>query len=413
MNFSGKLIRESSTYLIANTINAAIPFLLLPFLTTHLTPYDYGILTMFQLLTTAVTPFIGLNVDATLSRYYFDLDQDKFKKLLSNGIVITIVSAGMITLLIVVLGRPISGIAGFPIEWLWSISAFSFFQKILEVLLALWRVQHRPMWYAYMRILRTTLDIALSVMLILVWRMDWEGRLFGQLAAVILVGAFSILYLIKLTQGYRSVDSTAIRTIWKFGSPLIPHELGAFALMFSDRLLLANMVGLEATGVYSVGYQIGLVIGLMQNSFNQAWVPWFYDKLTNGTRSDRLIIIKIIYGYCVVMFLMALGLYLAKPFLVMLVGTEFKDAGDFIFWIGLGFAFNGMYKMIVNYLFFAKRTRIIGALTTMTAVLNIGLSYFFIKGFGSIGAAYATAIAFFIQFFLTLIICIRVFKMPK
>lgn len=397
---------------MANIINAAIPFLLLPFLTAHLSPADYGLLALFQVLTTAVTPLIGLNFDATLSRYYFEYDEVRLKTLLSNGIVITMLSAIILAVIFFIFDVPISKISEFPKGWLWSVVAFSFLQKLMEIPLALWRVQHHPLKYATLRILRTIFDIGLSVSIILIWDLDWAGRMIGQLAAVFIFGSFALFYLLKLVNWKFSFDKKEISAIFKFGLPLIPHELGAFIITFSDRLFITQMVGIESTGIYSVGYQIGLVIGLLQNSFNQAWVPWFYGKLERGDATDKLNIVKITYGYNLALLVLVLVLFLIKPFIFYFLGKNFIDAGQFILWIGLGFAFNGMYKMVVNYLFFIKKTYFIGALTIFTALLNIALNYLLIKEYGSLGAAYATTIALFIQFFITWIICIRVYDMP-
>lgn len=412
MNLPLRFIKESFTYLVANIINAAIPFLLLPFLTTHLSPADYGLLALFQVLTTAVTPFIGLNFDSTLGRYYFDYNQQSLRKLLSNGIVITIVSAVVIALIFFSFSLTISKISEFPNGWLWSVVLFSFLQKVIEIPLALWRVQRHPLKYATLRVLRTLFDIGLSVAIILIWNLGWEGRMAGQLIAVFIFGGYSLFYLIKLSSWRLSWNRKEMFKIFQFGLPLIPHELGAFIIAFSDRLFISHMVGMEATGIYSVGYQIGLVIGLLQNSFNQAWVPWFYSKLEEGKIETKLNIVRITYVYNLAMLALVFALFLLKPFIFLLLGKNFVNAGQFILWIALGFAFNGMYKMVVNYLFFVKKTYLIGGLTIFTAALNIILNYLLINKYGAIGAAYATAMALFIQFLITWIICVRVYDMP-
>ncbi|MCV5446120.1 oligosaccharide flippase family protein, partial [Escherichia coli] len=46
MNF----LKNSSIYLAANILNAAIPFILIPILTRYLTIEEYGQIAMFQML---------------------------------------------------------------------------------------------------------------------------------------------------------------------------------------------------------------------------------------------------------------------------------------------------------------------------------------------------------------------------
>ena len=57
------LVKNTGIYIITSIINSAIPFLLLPILTRHMTPEDYGMVSMFLLLVSFATPFVGLNVN--------------------------------------------------------------------------------------------------------------------------------------------------------------------------------------------------------------------------------------------------------------------------------------------------------------------------------------------------------------
>ena len=58
-----KLLKSISVYTFANVLNASIPFFLLPILTNTLTPEDYGLISIFQLILSLTIPFTGLNVE--------------------------------------------------------------------------------------------------------------------------------------------------------------------------------------------------------------------------------------------------------------------------------------------------------------------------------------------------------------
>lgn len=289
---------------------------------------------------------------------------------------------------------------------------FSVFQKIFEIPLALWRVQHRALKYGIYRILKTIVEIGLSLLIVLAITQSWQGRVTAQIIASVLFGTFALYYLLRLADWKLKATKIEFTTLIRYGTPLIPHELGAFIIAYSDRLFIINMVGAEGTGLYSVGYQIGMAIGLIQNSFNQAWTPWFFETLLKNQLSDKLTIVKIIYAYFVAMLLLVGGLVLCLPLIFKFIGKEFAEASQFVFFIGLGFAFNGMYKIVVNFLFFVKRTYIIGFITVFIALLNATLNYFFIQRFGVIGAAYSSTLAFVFQFIITWIVCVRVYDMP-
>jgi O-antigen/teichoic acid export membrane protein len=152
---------------------------------------------------------------------------------------------------------------------------------------------------------------------------------------------------------------------------------------------------------------------LIQDSFNKAWVPWLFAQLKKGNENNKKRIVKITYIYFGAIILLALLLSATAPwFLNFFVGEEFKEAGKYVFWIAIGYAFNGMYKLVGNYIFYAEKTKYLAWITFLTAILNIIFTYLLIKLNGPVGAAQATALAFFISFVLTWILSSKVYKMP-
>jgi len=67
-----ELARGSTTYFIANVINAAVPFLLLPTLTRVLTTSEYGLVASFVTIISVLSAFSGLSLHGIVSIKYFD-----------------------------------------------------------------------------------------------------------------------------------------------------------------------------------------------------------------------------------------------------------------------------------------------------------------------------------------------------
>jgi len=111
--------------------------------------------------------------------------------------------------------------------------------------------------------------------------------------------------------------------------------------------------------------------------------------------------------------ILALSLSLIAPwFLSFFVGKSFSGAHIFVFWIAIGYAFSGMYKMVANYIFFAEKTYILAWVTLFCAAANVFFNYIFIKYNGSVGAAQAACLTFFILFLLTWVLSALVYRMP-
>lgn len=406
------MLRTAGIYTLTNLINAAVPFLLLPLLTKFLTPAEYGIVAMFQVLMNGVLPFIGFNLDGAISRQYFDREKTDFPNYVTNSLYILIVSTLVMGFLFLASGKFIEKYSEFPQEWLWSVLVFAIGQKLAEVILSIWRVQNKAVRFGIFRILRTGLDMGLSIYFVVILKRSWEGRIEGQVVAGTFFAIMAIYYLYKegfLKHGW---NVNYVKNALHFGVPLIPHVLGAIIITYSDRIFITNMVGLEEMGLYSVGYQIGMMVALIQNSFNQAWQPWLFEKIKKNDSRDKLKIAKYTFLFSIAILLFALLVALLGPYIVKHMTDEsYSGATPFIAWIAFGFAFNGMYKMFVNYLFYFRKTLLIGIITILIALLNIVLNYYLIGIYGAIGAAQASAISFLVQFVVVALIASKYYPL--
>ena len=411
--FDKKLIKSFSIYAGSNLLNSAIPFLLLPFLTEYLNPEEYGIVSMFQLLIYITIPFAGLLCNSAIERAYFDKEEKKdIPRYVFNSLIIIIVSSIFVLFIFIFAGNFIAKLSEFPRKWLFGVLIYVVFFNISGVLLSLWRVKKKEILYGVFRILRTLLDVGLSIYFVLMLRYTWEGRIMGQIIPFVAFGIITIYILIKnkwLKFEYNAAD---IKDIIRYGAPLVAHNLGSIIIGYSDRLFVVNEFGLSVMGLYSVGYQVGMIIYLVQNSFNLAWVPWFFEKLNLNDININKKIVIFTYFYFIVMILLVFLLILINPIIFSILGENYTNAQQFVFYIALGFAFNGMYKMVVNYLFYLKKTKLVGIVTLITAGLNILLNIVLIKYNGAIGAAQATCIAFLLQFVFIFYISAKNYNMP-
>jgi len=409
------LFKNISFFTFFNVINSAIPFLLLPILTTYLSPADYGLVDIFFNISLIATPIIGLSIVQSISRYYFEeIDLARFV----TTVFVVLLSIGSIIILVV------SGATFFVEEFIGGFDfppiiivvalIYTLFSQIAEILLVYWRVSYQTVKFGVFRIAKTATDLGLSIALIVGFGMGWEGRVLPQISVALLFGiiAIVILYRKGLLRNLK-INKEYKKEALSFSSPLVFHTLGANLIGFSDRFFILFMLGLSDVGIYSVGYQIGMVVALLQNSFNQAWVPFFFEKLKQNVYAEKLRIVKITYAYFGFMLVLVLLFYFLTPYIYeYFIGSSYESGAVIVFWILIGYAFNGMYKMLVNYLFYLKKTKLVAFCTLGLALLNLILNYFLIQLNGIEGAAQATAITFFLLFVVMFILSERMYKMP-
>ena len=172
------------------------------------------------------------------------------------------------------------------------------------------------------------------------------------------------------------------------------------------------MVGIEATGIYAVAYQIGQVVDVILMSFRTAWTPWLYGMLSKE-KSNKRKIVKLTYFLFVLILVATICFYyLSLQLMPYLVGSEFVGASYYMLWIIIGFSFRGMYYLVFNYITFVEKNKLLMSITLAIAVLNLLLNYILISRNGPIGAAQATAISFFAEFVICWLMCVKIFPMP-
>ena len=401
--FNHKLFKNSLVYTSTNVINNAIPFFLLPIMTRYLTPSDYGVVATFNVLSAVMVVFVGLSMHGAINVNYFKLEKEELREYIGNVFSILFSSFLLVFAVVYILKSNFSVLTKFPENWILYIVVIALFQSIFAITLGLWQVEQKSLPYGLFQISRTILNVSLSVVFVVLLCWGWQGRILGVIITSVIFGLLSIFVIYK-----RKYINALL-----FGIPLIPHALGGWIITGIDRIFINSMVGVAPTGIYTVGYQVGMIIGLLANSFNLAWSPFLFEKLKENNYLTKVKIVKFTYLYNAGIIIVALALsFFAPYFLKFFVSRNFYFAYKYVLWIALGYAFQGMYLMVVNYIFYVKKTYILAWVTFSSAGINVVLNYFFIKANGAIGAAQATTITFFTQFIMVWILSAKVYRMP-
>lgn len=407
------LVRNSMVYIVTNFANAAIPLFILPILTRLLSPADYGIVALYQIIQSVMVLLIGLNTHGAVTTNFFILKKHELRVYIGNVLMILFGSFVAVFSLLFLFRGIISHMLGFPENWLFLILVVSAFQFFITINLIIWQSEQRALPYSIIQIATTVMNLAMSIVFIIVLKMHWQGRILGAAITTILFGLLSLVLLYRRQYVHFSFHSAYIKDALKFGLPLIPHSLAGLLITATDRVLITAMVGISATGLYTVGYQVAVVIEILSSSFNVAWVPFLFKTLTRGDEASKVRIVKFTYLYFIAIIVFALALTIISPFLLhFLVGKQFQSSYKFILWIALAYAFGGMYYMVTNYIFFVKKTYLLAWATFGSALINVGLNYVFIKLNGAVGAAQATMLSYLITFLVVWYVSARVYKMP-
>lgn len=405
--------RNTLIYLISNIINKSIPFLLLPVLTKYLSTEEYGYYSLFILFVTLFTPFIGMNMPINISSNYFKKSKDELAKIISNMTIALIFNSLAVFVLLFIYFIFFDNLFGIAKYLIYLIPLIAFMSVLNLCSLNLLMNEKKPVIYGIYQVLNTLLNLTASIILIVGFSLNWEGRVYGIIIASIVFGIAALLQL--YLSGYFKIDinkETLIK-IYKLSLPFIPHSLGFIIINLSDRLFLDVLISTSAVGIYAIAYAFGRVVEMVIDAFDNTWSPWFFKQMTNITNNKKYEIVKYTYIYFISLIGLSIITTFISYFLIDIMTTaDYHSAKAYVFWVALAFAFNGMFKMMFPYLVHMEKTKFLALITSIAALLNLIFNFYLIKMFGIVGAAYATLLSFLIRFIGTWIYVGKIYPMP-
>lgn len=408
-----QIVKNSVIYLGSSILNKLIPFLLLPILTKYLSLKEYGLLSIYMIMITIYIAFIGMAMHTIISKNFFKTTKEELSLYVGNILIIlcfTFIFYFIMTYFIVFQYEIIFSISS---SWLLFIPFISVMMMINEINTTILRNEQRAYMFGIFEISNTIVKLGITLILLLLFGYGWHSQVLGIFTGSILFFFIGIFYIYKQGYLFLKFDKEKIKSILNISVPLIPHVLGGVVIAMSDRLFIERMVSIEAVGIYSVGYMFGMVVMLFTDAFLKAWSPWFYKNLSQPTQDKKEKIVKYTYFYIIAIFLLAIIIsLLGKLILPYFVDSKFYGASEFILWVSLGYAVQGVYKIFFPYLVHISKTSFLAFSTITAAILNLLFNYIFIKYYGTIGAAYATILSFAVSAILVFWYQNKHYKMP-
>jgi O-antigen/teichoic acid export membrane protein len=394
------LARASALYTVGNIAPKIGAFILLPIYVRFLTRSEYGVIALLTTVSGLLALVLTFGLDGALMRLHFDVQGRARATLYSTLTLFTLgASAVLVAAVALVIGpffpTLFAGIEFYPLGALTFLIAFT--STIQFVPSVLFRATGRAGMFLLYNLGTFLIASTVSVLLVVVVRMGAAGVLLGQLVGTVIV--FGVAIGLIATLGRPSFSRSTLAGALRFGLPLVPHSLSAWALRLSDRWLIGLLIGLPvlqaqaAIGVYSFGYQVAYVISLIVISFNAAWSPYFFRV---GSQPSAPILFQHVTTLVIAgLLILAVGVSALAPEVVNVVATSrYAEAAAVIPVIAFASVLQGLYTMLVTVIFFTKHTARLAVLTVSAAALNVGLNLVLIPRLGILGAAWSTLIAF-------------------
>jgi O-antigen/teichoic acid export membrane protein len=384
-----RLGKTSFIYSLGGMLGGVLNFVLLPVFTAYLTPADYGIISLLNVLSLFLVPVLSLGFTAAIGLCYFE-GNDPLRKQQTIGTAALILS---IVLAVVLL--PGASLSGEISAWLLKTSEYRplvlitlatvAFTILAQPFMLSMQMQERAKSFAALSVGSTVINLASSLFFVIALKRGVRGMVEGTLLAQGTVAA--LFALLTIRKDPLRVDAQIGRELFKLGLPLVPAFASLYVLNQENRFWLQRIVGIDAVGIFTIGTNLGMFMNLFVGGFTTAWMPYFMSFIDK--REEAEVVFGKVLTYYVIGFgtISLLFFIFAKPIVMFMTHPAFHRA-----YVAVGFSagaqfFLGVFSILTTGIYFAKETRFVTYIQGLAALVSLPLNYALVSFFGVAGAS--------------------------
>lgn len=394
----GRLGRDALVYALGFIAQRAAGFLMLPIYTRYLDPAAYATLHLVQMTLDVTSILLASGVTAGVYRYYFKTEAPTRRRavILSAWALMTLFN-GLGALLLVAFAPQIAvTVLKDPQATelvYWGAANFALDPSLVVPALLL-QVQRRAVAYTGVSLARLTLQLGFNVLFLVGYGEGVRGILWSTCIAYVALNPGLLWGFFRFTG--RPPLRAALKDLVLFGLPYRLTEGGAFILTYADRFFLLGAHGLFVTGVYSLAYQFGFVLGYLGAvPFFMAWNPLRFKLADHPPEARAEAFGGGFLLLSVVMVTLGTGISLfVEPTLGLMSNADYHGAAPLVPVILLAYVFQAWTQAVEFGIQVAERTRYATYGTWIAVVIILALYALLIPPLGPWGAALATAVAF-------------------
>lgn len=383
-------VKASIWFTICSILQKGIALLSTPIFTRLLTTEQYGVYSVYQSWYSIISIFATLNLSAGV---YFN-GMTKYPK---DRDCLTSSFQGLSTSITLVLFFVYTFAMDFWNE-LFGMSSLFMIAMFIELLFvpayAFWAVKQRYD-YKYVTIIILTLLVALGspivgMIAVISTSFKAEARVLSYVLIQVIQGIFFYIY--NMIKGKTFFHKEYWKFALVFNLPLIPHYLSMTILNQADRIMISKMAGMGDAAIYSVAYQISMMMTIITNAINNSFVPYTYKELKSknfeGIKENSNFLLILIGAVCIIA--MAFGPEIIRIF----AAPEYYDAIWVIPPVAASVYFIFLYSLFANIEFYFEQTKFIMIASCGGSVANIILNAIFIPIYGYYAAGYTTLVCY-------------------
>lgn len=216
-----------------------------------------------------------------------------------------------------------------------------------------------------------------------------EGRLYSNY--LIIYGVSAVIWFCTMLKGKTFFNKEYWKLSLSLSLPLVGYSVASQILTVSDRMMISQMVGNSAVGIYSTLYTVSSLSLLVWQAVHSSFVPYIFRNIENGGDGIKRVSSQLMTFYAAVAVLMT---FLAPEIVRILATEEYYEAIYIMPPIAAGVFFTSFANLYSDIAVYYKKTKYVMYPAIIAAVSNLILNYIFIKIYGYMAAAYTTLFSY-------------------
>jgi len=392
--------KRASVYTLSSFVTQLGSFLVLPLFWQKLSPSDYGIMAVTEIIGSILGIIFGLQLDTYVSRYYYEWPERERKRKVGAAWVASLISS-------VVLGCAscfflsifshllFNGLRFYPFIFFGLVNAI--LKSFMNVPYATIRIKQLPLLYSIFSVASFALQMSLNIYFVLILNLQLEGyfiaNIIGSSLTVVVLGAIMLRFATPCIRG------GGLRESMKFSLPIIPSGLVGTICSVGDRFILQHFASLETLGIYAISLKFSGLIVSFHMALKLSYIPFMVESLSKNLEKGIRDLARMSVFY--VLPLMMLGLVISaymKDFVLFTNRPDYLPVIQWIPWLIWAAILQTVNVYFTPGLFLSKRTDLMWIPATIQMVAMLSAGFLLIPHYqmeGAVITRYCSAISFF------------------
>lgn len=398
----GKLklfVENFLVYGLGGIISKLIPLIMLPIITRLMPDTTYfGISDLSNTVVQVGSALAVMGMYDSMYRIFFEREDDEYKKTVCSTAILFTIGTSLIVFVIMVLAKDLIAQFFFSDRKYANLVYLSAIATLVgatnNIISAPTRMQNKRKVFLVTNSISPLLSYAISIPMLLAGY--YVVAL--PLAAVISGLTMEISFWIMNHEWFdpKHFDRKLLKQMLAIAIPLLPNFLIYWVFNSSDKVMITNMIGVGAAGIYSVGSKLGHCSQLIYTAFAGGWQYFAFSTMKDD---DQVEVNSKIFEYLGVISFVATAFVCAWSLLIFqtLFTKQYLSGYIIAPYLFLAPLLQMLFQVACNQFVVVKKTWPNMLFLSLGAILNVLLNYLLIPILGIEGAAIATLVGYIVS----------------